>query len=159
MSDFLKRALLVAALATTQVQADDNHTNTNGTAGTAGTAIGGARGIATAVNVARDRAAYDEGEKVVSGAIINTAAPGDFIPPALAEVGPVCIETGILFTETFCSSSEIGFVNERVVGNHGPNTLAFQQIPVLKTTICRFGATGGECQISTVPIDLRHLAP
>lgn len=153
MSGFLKRALLVAALATTQVQADDNHTNTNGTAGTAiGVTV-------TAVNVARDRAAYDEGEKVVSGAIINTAAPGDFIPPALAEVGPVCIETGILFTETFCSSSEIGFVKEPVVGNHGPNTLAFQQIPVLKTTICRFGVTSGECQTTTVPIDLTRLAP
>lgn len=136
MSDFLKRALLVAALATTQVQADEETTPTpNFPQNTTGTAT------------------------AVSGPITNTAAPGDFIPPALAEVGPVCIETGILFTETFCSSSEIGFVKEPVVGNHGPNTLAFQQIPVLKTTICRFGATGGECQISTVPIDLRPLAP
>lgn len=135
MSSLLKAALFAAALGTSQVQADEETTPTpNFPQNTTGTAT------------------------AVSGPITNTAVSRS-AAPSLARGGPVCIETGILFTETFCSSSEIGFVNERVVGNHGPNTLAFQQIPVLKTTICRFGATGGECQISTVPIDLRPLAP
>lgn len=136
MSDFLKRALLVAALATTQVQADEETTPTpNFPQNTTGTAT------------------------AVSGPITNTAVSRS-AAPSLARGGPVCIETGILFKETFCSSSEVRVVESHaVVEGEGGAALTFTRTPVLDTTICRFGATGGECQISTVPIDLRHLAP
>ena len=140
MSDFLKRALLVAALATTQVQAGEETTptpNTNFPQNTTGTAS----------------------TTAVSGPITNTAVSRSAVP-SLARGGPVCAETGVFFRETFCSSSQVRVVESyAVVEGDGGGALTPTRTPVLETTICRFGATGGECQISTVPIDLRPLAP
>lgn len=132
MSSLLKSALFAVAVATTQAQAGEEPTpplNTSFTGNTTGTA--------TANTVVSQSAAL-----------------------SLARGRPVCIETGILFKETFCSSSEVRVVESHaVVEGEGGAALTFTRTPVLDTTICRFGATGGECQISTVPIDLRHLAP
>jgi hypothetical protein len=95
MSDFLKRALLVAALATTQVQAGEETTptpNTNFPQNTTGTAS----------------------TTAVSGPTTNTAVSRSAVP-SLARGGPVCAETGVFFRETFCSSSQVRVVESYAV--------------------------------------------
>ncbi len=122
MSDFLKRALLVAALATTQVQADEETTPPN----------------------------FPQ----------NTTVSSRSAAPSLARGGPVCIETGILVKETFCSSSQVRIVESHTaVEGDGGAALTRTHTPVLQTTICRFGATGGECETRTVPLDPSLFAP
>jgi hypothetical protein len=130
MSNLLRSALLAATLATTQVQADEPR--------------------ATETNVPKDGGV---------NAVINTAT-SRFTPPILALGETVCTETGILFKETFCSSSQIVVLKEPVGAGDGSNaSLTFREFPVLQTRLCRFGAMSGECQTSTVPLDLTPLAP